>query len=157
MACAPTARPPVRGARRGADAAPGMRRRSQPSPDIRWPRTARGAVAWVCAATLLLAQWAGLAHRIEHPRDLEERVALAWSVLHEREHGVDHASDHGDGAPPHHDCVAYDAATLGIGPPLASALGDDAARVGENTRRAEPARAARAPALAYHSRAPPRA
>ena len=113
----------------------------------------RRAVAVIAAVTLLLAQWAGHTHRIEHPHDLEERVALAWSVLDER----DHALDHDTGAAPHHDCAAYDAATLSDGPPLAVALGTDPARADERALRAERAWTVAAAALAYQSRAPPRA
>jgi hypothetical protein len=113
---------------------------------------ARAVVTAVVALALLLAQWAGQAHRIAHPNDPEERVAPAWSLLHERSPGVDDGL--GDTL---HDCAAYDAAALGAGPPLdASASALPCA-----TPAPTPVAATRGPgsvdALGYSPRAPPRA
>lgn len=106
--------------------------------------TRRGLVVGWLALGLVGAQLAGLIHRIEHPRApvgalaLERLVQLSHAAG-ERSEGDLHAS-HGHQAhtwhplvlvhapspgsaeeEPRHDCAAYDALTLGDGPPLSPA------------------------------------
>ncbi len=123
------------------------------------------AVAWL-ALSMLAAQLAGFGHRIAHPHGLAGGIAQvapsnrghAPQHLHHLGH-VHHEHDAAaggdvDGA---HDCAAYDAATLGDGPPKPAVI----------TAAAPPPSAAlgplgltqpgSAPQLGFRSRAPPRA
>lgn len=112
------------------------------------------------AIALVGAQIAGLVHRIEHAPgwDASRTQRHAW-VQYER--GVDirvyYAQQPDDGRTPRHDCAAYDAGTLGNGPPVAHfepvaalppqpILTAGASTVADNS-----------PHLPFHSRAPPRA
>lgn len=103
---------------------------------------------------MLCAQSAGHTHRIEHPHDIEDRVALALDRI-DHAHGPD--ADSGHDTAEQHDCAAYDAATLGDGPPLSMAATAVAQVASERARLAQHVWLARAPALGYAARAPPRA
>lgn len=104
------------------------------------------------------AQIAGGVHRIEHAQKSSAPRA-GWHASWQHDHGADpvHLSAHEDGRKPVHDCAAYDAATLGNGPPIArpllladpapeAALTAAAFTVADNS-----------PHLPFQSRAPPRA
>lgn len=113
----------------------------------------RRLVIAVTAIAMLCAQAVGYAHRIEHPHDIEDRVALALDRI---EHAHGEGADSGHGTVQPHDCAAYDAATLGDGPPLSTAATAVAQVASERARLAQHVWLARAPALGYASRAPPR-
>jgi hypothetical protein len=150
-------------------------------------RLAPLALALVLAACLLGAQFAGHAHRIAHPQvalgvgpalgeashaalsrasgsEASAQGALAADAPgHDHDQGHAHDQGHVHAAWPFghgdagHDCAAYDAATLGDGPPLA--LAASAVLPPRVARHACGDRAAPAvpPRLAFRSRAPPRA
>lgn len=107
---------------------------------LRFPLTAWAALA------LVIAQLAGLAHRIEHPRDLADEIEVAAALAEQGDSGGD----------THHDCAAFDAATLSDGPPLVADLGACAQAASARAGTAFRAWAGRAPVLGYASRAPPR-
>ena len=113
---------------------------------IRCSRRLRSLSVAVIAPALLCAQLAGLTHRVEHPRDAADQVAIAAELVAQSEHGSD----------AQHDCAAYDAATLGGGPPLAADCGAPAQVASDRARVEFHAWVARAPVLGYASRAPPR-
>lgn len=113
------------------------------------------------AVALVSAQIAGVAHRIEHApgSDLQHRLAL----LQYGENFDDHSHDgraeqhhHGDHTPKH-DCAAYDAATLGNGPPLAQASPSLTAPPHLPVTAVFSTVADNSPHLPFHPRAPPRA
>ncbi|HEU0203791.1 MAG TPA: hypothetical protein VFR86_25560 [Burkholderiaceae bacterium] len=145
----------------------------------------RRALTLLVATALVTAQLSGLVHRVEHPAGtgsgapaapaalhampLGPTAAAAYEqarhdrghddVEHDGGHAHDHAHHHADnagseGGAAHH-CAAFDAATLGDGPPLASA-------VSVRTRQIHSTPCARlaylttgVAALGYFSRAPP--
>jgi hypothetical protein len=94
------------------------------------------------AVALLVAQTAGLMHRVEHER---------FEHLH-----FDSVVSLGD-EQPQHDCYALDGATTGNAPPLALDLALNPIAASERARCAQAAWHASAPTLGYSSRAPPRA
>lgn len=115
--------------------------------------------------SLLLALWltvclvgtqiAGLGHRIEHPTG-DGRPLLVGA--HQHEHGLDdaHAHDAVDLHAAHH-CAAYDAATLGNGPPVWLASTQQPPPPTSGIAVEPEPRAGRASHLAFRPRAPPRA
>lgn len=74
----------------------------------------RNAIAWLLAIAILLAQWVGLMHRIDHA-PLQQTHAFASFVA-----GDDDETD------AHHSCVAFDAGaiadTIHVAPFLAHIL-----------------------------------
>lgn len=115
------------------------------------------------AAALVGAQIAGVEHRIAHAPGSDQHRAHWQALLHDRndeEHSREdhahHVHDGGDEAPAH-DCAAYDAATLGDGPPIASSK--PAATPPPQSARSTGGNAVvdNCPHLPFHSRAPPRA
>jgi hypothetical protein len=147
---------------------------------VRGPWSRRLAAGWL-ALSLIVAQLAGLAHRVQHPLPPSAGVALerhaAQRPLGDAEaHLCEQAGDHAhppwaawlraavaaghahDGhEAPEHDCAAYDALTLGDAPPLAL---DPAAGTPLPAMRPAPIAERRSPAplaLAYRTRAPPSA
>lgn len=100
--------------------------------------------AWLAllAAALLVAQTAGLMHRIEHVGFEHPRFDTAVGPGDEQ---------------PQHDCDALDAATTGNAPPPVLELGLDPVVASERARCAQATWQASAPTLGYSPRAPPRA
>ena len=99
------------------------------------------------ALALVGAQIAGVAHRIEHAPTPSEHDGHA--------HGPSADQDHGGS--PSHDCAAYDAATLGDGPPLQIATQTSTRPAHVAIATIVSAVADTSPHLPFHPRAPPRA
>ncbi len=102
---------------------------------------------------MLVAQLAGLQHRIEHAGGAPVEQALVALDDHS-ESGSAH--DHGDPERSAHDCAAYDAATLGGGPPLGGDVCRMTLRLADVAQVAHLAQPGSAPQLGFQSRAPPR-
>jgi hypothetical protein len=119
------------------------------SADLR-PLTRRVAVllAVVFGLALGVAQMAGHAHRIAHAHGQEH---------HDCETEHDHAFALFAPADAEHNCAAFDAATLGDGPPAAVALDRGRMPVGTPAVPASPALFCVGCWPDYLSRAPPRA
>jgi hypothetical protein len=115
----------------------------------------RKLMAFALAATMLVAQLAGLQHRIEHAGGAPLDHAPVFAV-HDHGEGAP-VDDHTDAGRSTHDCGAYDAATLGDGPPLGSDACRTTLRLPEAARIAHLAQPGSAPQLGFQSRAPPRA
>lgn len=99
------------------------------------------------AVALVGAQGAGFEHRIAHAPGSDQHRAHGYALLH------DNDSDHA----PVHDCSAYDAATLGNGPPIARSEPSAALPPQPTPTAIVNAVADNSPHLPFQSRAPPRA
>lgn len=105
-----------------------------------------GSIALLSVA-LVGAQIAGVEHRIDHAPGLGDQSAQ-WQAPLQQDQDNDRS--------PAHDCAAYDAATVGEGPPLAQS-----AWTSDSTPESVPATmvstvADSSPHLPFHPRAPPR-
>jgi hypothetical protein len=115
------------------------------------------------AVSLLLAQVAGVAHRIEHPYGAvgwAMQVASASDDLHaDHDHDdVDHDHrdhDRGEGAEAFHNCGAYDAATATDGVLAVLAMPGTGAPPGLSGAPIALARLCNATHTGFQSRAPP--
>jgi hypothetical protein len=130
--------------------------------------------ALLLATALVVSQFAGLLHRVEHPDVVNGNGApFSWvTVALDDAHAVivdgspdrdtasvldQPGSDHDSNDGLAHHCAAYDAATLGNGPPLGTAV----AATFQGAQHAPCSRLTglteHAVAAGYFSRAPPRA
>jgi hypothetical protein len=108
------------------------------------------------ALALASAQIAGVTHRVEHA-NLWADAEHADDRVDQSHDGDGHSHDqHPDEQGPEHNCAAYDAATLGDGPPQAISQSQPHRPVHAAPIRCALLVADNSPHLPFHSRAPPR-
>lgn len=119
----------------------------------RRPSFVRDTLLVLLAAAVVLAQSAGLTHRIEHGPG---SAAYAERVAH-FERALAEPAQERDAQTPAHDCALFDAATLNDAPPQAIVLTGEVPPQATHAAGQAVVVLSAEPALGYASRAPPRA